>query len=107
VTVLHRLAEQLGLLEPARLAAVISLLPVEQVLAVRVGAEVALDRADHQLAEMLGADYAGGRWHRQHPLPEITELQRRRWPPHGDRAEWIRFGPTGAPLSDDQKAAAA
>jgi len=103
----HRLAELLAQLDPARLAAVISLLPPEQLLAVRVGAEVALDRADHQLAELRGADYPGGRFHRQHPLIYRTVLQRRRFPPNGDRDEWIAYGPAGKPQHPDQEEAAA
>lgn len=95
--VVHTLAALLGRLDPARLAAVVSLLPVEQLIAVRVGADVALDRADHRLAELLGADFPGGRWHRRHPLPEHTELQLARWPPTGDRDLWIRYGPAGPP----------
>lgn len=95
--VVHTLAALLGRLDPARLAAVVSLLPLEQLLAVRVGAEVALDRADHRLAGLLGADFPAGRWHRSHPLPEHTELQLARWPPTGDRDLWIRYGPAGPP----------
>lgn len=97
--VLTQLAEQLGQMEPHRLAVVISLLPVEQMLAVRIGADIALERADHQLAELLRVDYADGRYHRTHPLPEFTELQRRRYPPTGDRDPWIRYGPTGPPAT--------
>lgn len=103
---LLRLAELLARLGPVRLAVVVSLLPVDQLLAVRVGAEVALLRADHQLDELLLADYPGGRYHRTHPLTYATELQRRRFPPNGDRDEWIRYGPDGPPLPDTLKKAA-
>lgn len=44
-----------------------------------------------------GADYAGGRYHRNHDLPELTELERRRWGPTGDRALWVRYGDAGPP----------
>jgi hypothetical protein len=39
-------------------------------------------------------DYPGGRYHRNHPLPKYTELQRLRYPPTGDRDEWVRNGAT-------------
>lgn len=44
-----------------------------------------------------GPDYAGGRFHRNHDLPELSELERRRWGPTGDRALWVRFGDAGPP----------
>jgi len=49
------------------------------------------------LDSFLGDDYLDGRYHGQHALPAITELQRRRYPPNGDRDEWIRYGPDGPP----------
>lgn len=36
-------------------------------------------------------DYGDGRFHRTHELPgEYTELQKLRYPPNGDREEWVR-----------------
>jgi hypothetical protein len=94
---LVRLAEQLAQLEPARLAAMVSMLPPDAILAVRIGADVALDRADRQLAELLRADYGDGPWHRTNLLTELTELDMVRYPPNGDRAEWVQHGPAGRP----------
>lgn len=48
-------------------------------------------------ASALGEDYADGKFHRPHELAEFSELQRRRWPPTGDRALWVRYGPAGPP----------
>lgn len=45
----------------------------------------------------FGADYAGGKYHRNHDLPELSELDRRRWAPTGDRALWVRYGDAGPP----------
>ena len=106
MTSLHRLAGLLAEMPPHRLAALVSLLPVDALLAVRVGGEVALARADHQLDELLLADYPGGPYHRQHPLDAQRSLLHRRFPPNGDRAEWIRYGPAGPPLPDTSKEAA-
>lgn len=47
--------------------------------------------------EVAHEDYAGGRYHRPHLFPAISELQRRRYPPTGDRDLWIKYGPTGPP----------
>lgn len=105
MTALRRLAGLLGRLDPARLAVVVSLLPVEVLGAVRVGLDVALARADHDYAELIRADYPGGRYHRQHPLLYATALARRRFPPNGNRDEWIRYGPAGRPIPDTKKAA--
>jgi uncharacterized membrane-anchored protein len=52
-------------------------------------------------------DYPGGRFHRQHVLEEYDEILRRRWPPHGDRDEWVRYGPAGAPSTTLESEAAA
>jgi hypothetical protein len=46
----------------------------------------------------LRDDYAGGRYHRQNPLPEHSDLQRRRYPPTGNRELWIKYGPAGPPV---------
>ena len=94
---LVELAGLLADLDPPRLAALVSMLPPDAVLAVRIGADVALDRADRQLAELLREDHGDGRYHREHPLPEYTRLQIDRWPPNGDRDEWIEYGPAGRP----------
>jgi hypothetical protein len=100
----HRLAEQLARLDLVELAAVVSLLPVEMLLAVRVGLEVASARADAQLAARLAEDYTGI-WHREHPLTEVRQLDRRRFPPDGDRERWIRNGPPGHTNYTPRKAA--
>lgn len=95
---LVRLAEQMSQLDPARLAALVSLLPVDAVFAVQVGADVALARAEQRLDDRLGVDYrADSRWHRVNLLAEIDELDTYRYPPNGDRAEWVTYGPAGRP----------
>jgi hypothetical protein len=101
------LAEELAALRPELLAAALSLLPVELMVAVRCGAEVALARADHELAELIAQDFAGGKWHRQHPLPRVCEIDRLRWPPTGDRDLWVRYGPAGPPWWRDSAEEAA
>lgn len=62
------------------------------------------------LGDLLGVsraeDYAGGRFHRPTVLPVYTELQRRRYPPTGNRELWIRWGPAGPPAADESGAAA-
>ena len=47
----------------------------------------------------LDRDYLGGPYHRAHLIPAVTELDRRRYPPTGDRATWVRYGPNGPPAS--------
>ena len=101
----RRLAALLGLLDPAQLAAVISLLPAEALLAVQLGVDVALDRADAQFAAWLREDAPGGRWHRLNPLPDHTALDEARYPPHGDRTEWITYGPAGQQAAASKEAA--
>jgi hypothetical protein len=50
--------------------------------------------ADDVLEGWVNEDYADGLWWREHVLlPAVTELQRRRYPPTGDRNAWIRTGP--------------
>jgi hypothetical protein len=57
----------------------------ELVVAARLALELRADRLQSY------DDYAGGRYHRTHELPgEYTELQKRRYPPNGDRDEWVR-----------------
>jgi hypothetical protein len=52
--------------------------------------------ADDVLEGWVSESYTGGPWCRQHVLlPAVTELQRRRYPPTGDRDTWIRTGPAG------------
>jgi hypothetical protein len=46
--------------------------------------------------EAFCADY-GGRYHRPNLIPAITELDRRRYAPTGDRELWVRYGPDGPP----------
>jgi hypothetical protein len=104
---LVRLAEQMSQLDPARLAALVSLLPPEQLVAVAVGLDVGLLRAGQALDERLALDYdPGGRWHRVNDLLEIRELDRHRYPPNGDRAEWVTYGPAGRPSAQPGRVAA-
>lgn len=43
-------------------------------------------------------DYGDGRFHRTHELPgQHSELQTLRYPPNGDRDEWVRGGPARIP----------
>jgi hypothetical protein len=86
VTRAIELADQLARIEPARLAAIISLLPLEQAHAAVVGAEVAYLRAERRLRD----DYPGGRFHRLHTLLDVQELDLLRYPPNGDRDQWVR-----------------
>jgi hypothetical protein len=59
----------------------------ELVVAARLALEIRADRMQSY------DDYAGGRFHRTHELPsEHTELQKLRYPPNGDRDEWVRNG---------------
>lgn len=44
-----------------------------------------------------GGDYPGGKFHQQYEMPEFSELDVRRYPPTGDRALWVRYGPAGPP----------
>lgn len=53
--------------------------------------------AEDTLNTWLTEDYIGGRYHRAHALPAYAELQRLRYPPNGDRDEWIRYGDDGPP----------
>jgi hypothetical protein len=99
------LAAELAALGPVMLGAAVSLLPLEMLAAVQVGLDVGYLRAGAPLDD----DYPGGRWHRNHVLPEYTELQKRRYPPTGDRAAWVRSGPPGhvnfGPSSPQEEAA--
>jgi hypothetical protein len=59
----------------------------ELVVAARLAMELRADRMQSY------DDYVGGRFHRTHELPdEYTELQKLRYPPNGDRDEWVRNG---------------
>ena len=59
----------------------------ELVVAARLALEIRADRMQSY------DDYVGGRYHRTHELPgEHSELQKRRYPPHGDRDEWVKNG---------------
>lgn len=49
-----------------------------------------VDMAD----EVFDANY--GRYHRANLVPAISELDRRRYPPSGDRDLWVRYGPDGS-----------
>lgn len=70
--------------------------PLEVRTAVLVVCGLSYLLADDTLEGWAGEDYTGGPWCRQHVLlPAVTELQRRRYPPTGDREAWIRGGPGG------------
>lgn len=72
-------------------------------VAARLGLEVAVMRADADMDELLARlrdDYAGGRYHRNNPLQEYTQLQRHRWPPTGNRDLWVKYGPAGPPIPE-------
>ena len=105
MTDLAQLADDLVQLDPVRLAAAVSLLPADVLLAVAVGVNVGMglhrmsaEAAEQVTVRALVDDWPGGRFHRQHPL-YVPELQLRRWPPNGDRDEWVHWGPAGAPRS--------
>lgn len=70
------------------------------VTAARLGVEIAFGRDNALLLD----NYVGGRWHRPNLMPSVTELERRRYPPHGDRAEWIAYGPAGRPTGREEGA---
>jgi hypothetical protein len=56
-----------------------------RVIAARLAMEIRADRMQSN------DDYAGGLYHRIHELPEkYSELQKQRYPPNGDRDEWVR-----------------
>lgn len=77
-----------GEISPTELLAMLSQLPPGDalILAARYGVEFSAARAERPWLD----DYLGGRYHRQHVLPEYTEAQKRRYPPHGDRDEWVK-----------------
>lgn len=91
-------------ISPVDLAVMLSLLPTTHILvtAARAGLDVGRLRED---APLCLDDYADGRFHRAHELAEYSELQRRRWPPTGDRELWIRYGPAGPPAVEGVRAA--
>ena len=49
-------------------------------------------------------DYPGGKYHRQHALDEYSEIQRRRYPPNGDRDQWVKYGPAGPAVVPEPRA---
>lgn len=64
----------------------------ELVVAARLALELRAERMQSY------DDYANGRFHRTHELPgEHTELQKLRYPPNGDRDEWVRGGSARIP----------
>ncbi|MGI5127454.1 hypothetical protein ACQEVB_11650 [Pseudonocardia sp. CA-107938] len=88
------LVDQLAQVDSALLAAAVSMLPADVLLAAKVGAEIGYARH----GQMLADDWPGGRHHRPNPTI-VSQLQRYRYPPNGDRDEWIKWGPAGAPHS--------
>lgn len=74
-------------INPADLGLKLAQLPHDHalVVAARLAAEIRAERMPSY------DDYADGRFHRTHELPaEHAELQKRRYPPNGDRDEWVR-----------------
>jgi hypothetical protein len=71
--------------------------PIEVRQAVLVVAGSSYVFAEEVADSWLDDDYVGGRLHRHHQLPLITELQRKRYPPTGCRETWVRYGPDGPP----------
>lgn len=71
---------------PADLGLALSQLPHdhELVVAARLALEVRAERLPSY------DDYADGRYHRIHDLPEHTAVEKARWGPAGDRDEWVR-----------------
>jgi hypothetical protein len=64
----------------------------ELVVAARLALEIRADRMPSY------DDYADGRYHRTHELPgEHTALEKLRYPPNGDRDEWVRGEPSRIP----------
>jgi hypothetical protein len=78
----RRLAAELAELEPGDLRLVAAL----------VGVRAAYCRAEVEFDAYYDPNSP---WHRNHVLPEYSELQRLRYPPNGDRAAWVRDGPPG------------
>jgi len=59
----------------------------ELVVAARLAMEIRSDRMQSY------DDYGDGRFHRTHELPgEYSDLQKLRYPPNGNRDEWVRNG---------------
>lgn len=96
VSLIMRAAQRHGPLPPLSSPEFITA-SVEVRLAVLATGGASYVFADDTLNHWLGDDYPGGRYHRQHSLmPVITELQRRRYPPTGDRLLWVKYGPPPA-----------
>lgn len=93
----------------ALLGVLLSLLPSRHVLVVaaRAGLDVGDLRRAHRavMVESSHAVSAALDWTRQAGEPSHLELQRRRWPPTGDRDLWVKYGPDGPPLPDTSKEA--
>lgn len=91
---------------PVEFGVLLSTLPTTHplVVAARLGVELGALRAGTPLCL---DDYAAGNYHRPNHLAEYSELQKRRWPPTGDRDLWIRYGPAGPPSDELQKRRAA
>lgn len=101
------LAAELARLPAELLAAALSLLPAELLTAARLGVDIGHRRAGAVLDAAVAEDFIGGRWHRAPvALHTFTELQVCRWPPIGDRALWVQYGPAGPPRHVGREAAA-
>lgn len=79
--------------DPSDLGLALAQLPHDHQLV--VAARLALEARAERMPSY--DDYAGGRYHRVHDLPEHTDLQKARWGPTGDRDLWVQYGPAGPP----------
>lgn len=61
----------------------------ELVTAARLALEIGYARASQPFNI---EDFVGGRYHRANDIAEYSEVQKRRYPPNGDRDEWVRNG---------------
>jgi len=66
----------------------------ELVVAARLALEVAYARASRPFNI---EDFAGGRYHRANEIAEYDSILKRRYPPNGDRDEWVQYGDAGRP----------
>lgn len=79
---------------PVQLGAMLATLPPHHplVTAARLGIEATYSR--HQ--QHIDACLPGGEWHINHTLL-TSPLLLKRYPPTGDRATWVKYGPAGPP----------
>ena len=72
-------------------AVAVSVAPPQYLAAVLTGLDVAKGR-DEAVAL---AGFVGGAYHRPRRLGAVSEAERRRYPPDGDRDRWVDAGPPG------------